>query len=60
MMASETEVKLKFMVPRQGFAALAADMCLGTVRVRRLLAIYYDWSWSCGADQRHGQWRRGA
>ena len=42
MMASETEVELKFMVPRQGFAALAADMCLGTVRVRRLLVIFYD------------------
>ena len=42
MTDSETEAELKFMVPRRRLGALAADMRRGKVRVRRLLAIYYD------------------
>ena len=42
MTDSETEAELKFMVSRRRLGALAADMRRGTVRVRRLLAIYYD------------------
>ena len=39
---AQTEAELKFMVPPRQLDALAADMRQGQVRVRRLLAIYYD------------------
>ena len=42
MTDSKIEAELKFMIPRRKFGALKAEMRLGTVRRRRLLAIYYD------------------
>ncbi len=39
---TQVETELKFIVPRDRLAALAADMRRGEVHVRRLLAIYYD------------------
>ncbi|MEO7338737.1 MAG: hypothetical protein ABIV63_19365 [Caldimonas sp.] len=40
--ATQVEIELKFIVPRDRLDALAADMRQGEVHVRRLLAIYYD------------------